>query len=216
MLYYTILHYRRGALSVRPCGDPWGTPLRLERRHSWALIKPPRGPNTKITSAKGHFCACPNNSGSFIVEKATEFSQNLSCDVHTHTPAPKSSTNSKLYPFLLQMSSTNCLGHGHGYECRSTKSRAFSHRPPVRRPEGWLRIKGHFQVTYRWRLSRLCFQHIIVIIIKHVIIIIICIIYIYTLIGVAYHSIACNVHVSHKRGFTCVCTFALSHAWPGR
>ena len=31
-----------GGFSVCPCGDPWGTPLRLETRHSWAPVKPPR------------------------------------------------------------------------------------------------------------------------------------------------------------------------------
>ena len=39
--------------------------------------------------------------------------------IHTHTPAKKSSANFRLYPFLLQTCFTNCLGHGHGYECHS-------------------------------------------------------------------------------------------------
>ena len=35
-------------------------------------------------------------------------------------PCPESSfTNFLLYPFLLRACSTNCLGHGHGYECHS-------------------------------------------------------------------------------------------------
>ena len=50
---------RRSALSVCPCGRPWGTPLQLEIRCSWAPVKPPEGRSTKVTSAKGHFCAYP-------------------------------------------------------------------------------------------------------------------------------------------------------------
>ena len=34
-------------------------------------------------------------------------------------PAKKISTNFRLYVFLLQKCYTNCLGHGHGYECHS-------------------------------------------------------------------------------------------------
>ena len=54
---------RRSALSVSPCGDAWGTPLDLETGYSWAPIKPPEGTNTKVTSAKGPFCAYPSFSG---------------------------------------------------------------------------------------------------------------------------------------------------------
>ena len=42
-----------------------------------------------------------------------------SCDVHTHTPAKASSTNFLLYPFVLHISSTDCLGHWHGYAYHS-------------------------------------------------------------------------------------------------
>ena len=50
----TEVPLRRGALSVCPCGDPWS--VQLERRHSWAPVKPPRGqtlrsPRPKVTSA---------------------------------------------------------------------------------------------------------------------------------------------------------------------
>ena len=45
--------------------------------------------------------------------------QYMSCDIHTHTPVKKSSTNFRLYPFLLRKCSTNCLGHAHGYERHS-------------------------------------------------------------------------------------------------
>ena len=51
----------------------------------------------------------------------------LSCDIHTHTPARKSPTNFQLYYVVIQLCSTNCLGHGHGYECHSPIS-----DPPVR------------------------------------------------------------------------------------
>ena len=44
---------------------------------------------------------------------------NMSCDNHTHTPARKSYTNFQLYYFVIQISSTNRLGHGHGYEWHS-------------------------------------------------------------------------------------------------
>ena len=44
----------------------------------------------------------------------------LSCAIHTHAPAKKSSTNCfLLYPFLLHTCSTNCHGHGYEYECHS-------------------------------------------------------------------------------------------------
>ena len=50
----------------------------------------------------------------------------VSCDIYTHTPAKKSSTNFRLYPFLLQTYYTNRVGHGHGYECHSPISQCIS------------------------------------------------------------------------------------------
>ena len=47
---------RSSSLSVCPCGDPWGTLLQAERTYSWAPVKP-----TKVTSAKGRFCAYPTS-----------------------------------------------------------------------------------------------------------------------------------------------------------
>ena len=44
----------------------------------------------------------------------------LSCNIHTQTPARKSYTNLQLYYFVIQICSTNCVGHGHGYECHSS------------------------------------------------------------------------------------------------
>ena len=38
---------------------------------------------------------------------------------YTHTPARKCYTNFQLYYFVIQMCYTNCIGHGHGYECHS-------------------------------------------------------------------------------------------------
>ena len=50
---------RRGALSVCPCGDPWGTPLQVEINYFMGPCNAPKGTNPKVTSAKGHFCAYP-------------------------------------------------------------------------------------------------------------------------------------------------------------
>ena len=46
----------------------------------------------------------------------------LSCAIYTHTPARKSSTDFQLYYFVVQMCSTNWLGHGHGYKWHSSAS----------------------------------------------------------------------------------------------
>ena len=43
----------------------------------------------------------------------------MSCDIHTRTPAQKSSTNFMLYPFVVEQCSTNWLGRGHWYEWHS-------------------------------------------------------------------------------------------------
>ena len=43
----------------------------------------------------------------------------MGCDIHTHAPDPKSSTNFQLYYSVAQRCSANCLGHGYGYECHS-------------------------------------------------------------------------------------------------
>ena len=45
----------------------------------------------------------------------------MSCDIdiHTHTPAKKSSTNFLLHTFVIRACSTNSLGHRHGHECHS-------------------------------------------------------------------------------------------------
>ena len=50
----------------------------------------------------------------------------LSCDIHTHTPAKKSSANFLLYPFLPHNYSTNYIGHGDGYKCHSPVTLVFS------------------------------------------------------------------------------------------
>ena len=43
----------------------------------------------------------------------------MSCDICTHTPAWKSSTNFILYPFVVQRCCTSWLWHWHGYEWHS-------------------------------------------------------------------------------------------------
>ena len=45
---------------------------------------------------------------------------NMSCAICTHTPARKSSTNFQQYYFVIQICSTNWLGHGHGYKWHSS------------------------------------------------------------------------------------------------
>ena len=44
----------------------------------------------------------------------------MSCAIYTHTPARTSSTNFQLYYFVIQICSTNWLGHGHGYKWHSS------------------------------------------------------------------------------------------------
>ena len=72
---------RRSALSVCPCGDPWGTLLQLEITYSRAPTKPPqrqtlRSPRPKVTSvltrqAKAHA------KGTFVCHKQTPASSRL-------------------------------------------------------------------------------------------------------------------------------------------
>ena len=47
----TKVPLRRSALSACPCCDPCGTPLPLDINYSWSPAKPPKGTNTKVTSA---------------------------------------------------------------------------------------------------------------------------------------------------------------------
>ena len=53
----------------------------------------------------------------------------LSCAIYTHTPARKSSTNFQLYYFVIQICSTNWLGHGHGYKWHSSLTQNFHEIP---------------------------------------------------------------------------------------
>ena len=43
----------------------------------------------------------------------------MSCDIHTHTPAKKSSTNFLLHRCLIRKCYADCFRHGHGHECHS-------------------------------------------------------------------------------------------------
>ena len=56
----------------------------------------------------------------------------VSCDIHTHAPAPESFTNFLLYHLILQKCSTNCLGHGHGHEPDPRQLR------PISVPRSWI------------------------------------------------------------------------------
>ena len=62
---------------------------------------------------------------------ATPFSMlrhcsSMSCDILTNTPARTSPTNFQLHYLIIQISYTNCLGHGHGCECHSPHHPALS------------------------------------------------------------------------------------------
>ena len=57
----------------------------------------------------------------------------MSCDIHTHTPARKTHTNSQLYYFVIQIGSANWLGPGHGYECHSSDESPLWPAPPPSR-----------------------------------------------------------------------------------
>ena len=57
----------------------------------------------------------------------------MSCDIYTHTPARKSSTNLQLYYYVVQIYYTNWLGRGHGYEWHSRVKQQLRARPRQRR-----------------------------------------------------------------------------------
>ena len=71
----------------------------------------------------------------------------ISCDIHTHTPTRKSYTNFQLCYLVIQICATNCLGHGHGYECHSPHIE-FSETgvtvPSKGDPKRGIRNKGYF------------------------------------------------------------------------
>ena len=68
----------------------------------------------------------------------------LSCAIYIHTPARKSSTNFQLYYFVIQICSTNWLGHGHGYT-PSPPTKSFPTKSPRVELSGRLptKIYGH-------------------------------------------------------------------------
>ena len=60
--------------------------------------------------------------------------RSMRCDIHPHAPAPTSYTIVLLYPCVIQMCSTSCLGHGYGYECHSPVNPQAKSR--------WLQMSG--------------------------------------------------------------------------
>ena len=55
--------------------------------------------------------------------------------IHTlyiHTPAKKSSTDFRPYPLIIRKCYTNCVGHGHGYECNSPEKKYLQLYPALR------------------------------------------------------------------------------------
>ena len=71
---------RRSALHVCPRGGPWGTPLQLDISLFMGSCKAPKRTNTKVTSAKGHFCAYPKGERVVdgVVQHAGGWSEKLS------------------------------------------------------------------------------------------------------------------------------------------
>ena len=65
--------------------------------------------------------ASATSAGSTVARRSVKGTY-LSYDMLTHAHAPKSSTNFILYPFVISECSTDCLGHGHGYDCHSSVS----------------------------------------------------------------------------------------------
>ena len=53
---------RRSALGVCPCGDPWGDAPLSRSKAPQSPYEAPEGTDTKVTSAKGHFCARPTEA----------------------------------------------------------------------------------------------------------------------------------------------------------
>ena len=51
---------RRSALSASPCGDPRGNTPPIRNKPSMGPCKAPEGTKTKVTLAKGRFCAHPH------------------------------------------------------------------------------------------------------------------------------------------------------------
>ena len=98
-----------------------------------------------------------------LLEKAepvqiTLYASSLSCDIHTHTPAKKSSTNVPLCRFPLRRCSTKRLGHGHGHDLHSPwNARARAAWPPGCRPVlllGRLRLASGRRALGRRALGR--------------------------------------------------------------
>ena len=53
------------------------------------------------------------------------------CAIYTHTPARKSSTDFQLYYSVIQICSTNWVGHGHGYKWHSSEEKKAEGRKMI-------------------------------------------------------------------------------------
>ena len=96
-------NFHRGSTNIVECRPPLGA-LPLSLRPGWR-----RGARRR--------CRGPRARGS---GGSTGGRRPVSCDIPTHTPAQKSSTNFLPYVCVIQVCSTKWLGHGHGYEWHSS------------------------------------------------------------------------------------------------
>ena len=113
-------------------------PVAYSSEDTWNL--PKNNPSWLQSLLRGHYCKVflenrvPENTGKKELSSNICLSKRLraensqlgrrwrgtSCDIHTNTPTQKCYTNIILYPFVILICSTNWLGHGHGYEWRSS------------------------------------------------------------------------------------------------
>ena len=77
---------------------------------------------THLLPRSSRYVSAPSAAPRTWFSRCLRRGQSMSCDIHTHAPAQKSSTNLNfiLYPFFVQTCSINWLGHGHGYEWHSS------------------------------------------------------------------------------------------------
>ena len=80
--------------------------------YSWRAI-------TRVSRLPGLFGASASPKQPHVATSCLALACLPSCDIHAQTPAQTSSTTFQLYYFVTHICSTNCLGHGRGYECHS-------------------------------------------------------------------------------------------------